>query len=127
MSHWYLFHHSFCADIDSATGVSGLRLYYSTREVESNDKSYWLAVLGLCATVEAATVILCGCFTSFPRFFKWVGGDREGSGRYNGYRSREHDSESQSRLKECDASVELGKIGVIKEVTVTTGDWQKLR
>ncbi|KAF1357270.1 hypothetical protein EJ07DRAFT_167740 [Lizonia empirigonia] len=51
--------------------VSAVRLYFSSKESKSDDKTYWLALVGLFGAVEIAMVILCGCFTSFPRFFKW--------------------------------------------------------
>lgn len=63
-------------------------------------------------------VILCGCFTSFPGFIKWVRGDRERSQQYQWYRSREYASDSRSRLR-SDATVELGKIEVTIETEIT--------
>ncbi|KAJ4986137.1 hypothetical protein SVAN01_08401 [Stagonosporopsis vannaccii] len=108
-----------------ACGASALRLYYSYREANSDDKSYWLALVGLCGSVEIAMVIMCGCFTSFPRFLKWVKGERDESLPYASsqrYKSRSHGSESHSRLR----SHELGKIGVSNEVHVVHDDWETL-
>ncbi|KAH6625789.1 hypothetical protein C7974DRAFT_207391 [Boeremia exigua] len=115
------------AHANSACGASVLRLYYSSQEAKSNDKTYWLALVGLWGAVEIAMVILCGCFISFPRFLKWV---REttasqvyGSQRY---KSRDYGSESQSRLR-SDAPIELGIIGVTNEIRVVSEDWRALR
>ncbi|KAF2624663.1 hypothetical protein BU25DRAFT_131606 [Macroventuria anomochaeta] len=58
------------ADGDSTCGVSALRLHYASHEAKSDDKTYWLALVGLCGAVDIAMVIVCGCLTSFPRFLK---------------------------------------------------------
>ena len=115
------------ANCSSASAISALRLYYSTREARSDDKSYWLAVVGLCGTVEIAMVILCGCFTSFPGFLRWARGERGGSHQW--YKSRGYASESRSRLR-SNAVVELGKIEVTCETKITnepTEDWRIVR
>lgn len=111
----------------SACGASALRLYYSYREANSDDKSYWLALVGLCGSVEIAIVIMCGCFTSFPRLLKWAKCERDDSLSYGSsqrYKSKGHGSrsESQSRLR----SLELGKIGVTNELHVVHDDWRTL-
>ena len=105
-----------------------MRLYFSSHESKSDDKTYWLALVGLCGAVEIAMVILCGCFISFPRFFKWVKGDGTGSLPYGSrrYKSRSYASESRSRLR-YDAPVELGKIGVTNDVQITVESWRTLR
>ena len=74
--------------------------------------------MGVCATVEIAMVILCGCFTLFPGFLKWVRGHRERRQQHQWYRSGEHASGSASRLR-SDTKVELGKIEVTVETKVT--------
>lgn len=102
--------------MNSTCVISSLRLNFSVHESRSNDKTYWLAVVGLCGAVEVAMVILCGCFPTFPRFFKWVKEDGRGT---MGHRSKSYTAESQSRLRSDVASVELGKIGVTREVRVT--------
>lgn len=65
-------------------------------------------------------VILCGCFTSFPRFFKWVRGDRTGAPSYGstGHKSRSCGSESRSMLR-SDVPIELRRIGVRNDFHVT--------
>ncbi len=100
-------HHQ--ADKNSVCGASALRLSHSSRKSKSDDKTYWLALVGLCGSVEIAMVILCGCFASFSRFLKWVKGERTESQRRGSQQcvSRSYRSESQSRL-EHDAFVELG-------------------
>jgi hypothetical protein len=130
------------ADTGSACGVSALRLYYSSHEAKSNDKTYWLALVGLCGAVEIAMVILCGCFTSFPRFLKWVRDERTGSQRYGsrqykksyGYASEDqsrsygYGPESHSRLRyETPTPMEMGRLGVMNEVRAANPDWRTLR
>lgn len=115
----------------SACGVSCLRLYYSSHEAKSDDKTYWLALVGLCGAVEIAVVILCGCFTSFPRFLRWTKEQKAGSQRYGsqqykksyGYASQNQSGSygdglgSQSRLRfETPTPIEMGRLGVINEV-----------
>lgn len=123
----------------SASAISAVRLFFSSREAQSSDKSYWLALVGLCGTAEICMVILCGCFTSFPRFLKWVKGDRGSSSRgyhQGGYRSRGYDdgSESRSRLKGVDTvntmTLEMGKIEVTSEIRMVEEgreEWRVLR
>jgi hypothetical protein len=127
------------ADIYSACGVSALRLYYSSHEAKSNDKTYWLALVGLCGAVEIAMVILCGCFTSFPRFLRWMRDERTGSGsrqykKSYGYasenqsRSYGYGSESQSKLRyDTPSPREMGRLGFMNEVCATHQDWRTLR
>lgn len=134
--------HECKANRNSACGVSTLRLYYSSYEAKCADKTYWLALVGLCGAVEIAMVILCGCFTSFPRFLKWVRGERIGSQRYgsqrykrsygftleNQSRSYGYASESQSRLRyEVPIPMELGRMGVTNQVRAAHQDWSTLR
>ncbi|KAF1927457.1 uncharacterized protein M421DRAFT_421869 [Didymella exigua CBS 183.55] len=122
-------------------GVSALRLYYSSREDRSNDSTYWLALVGLCGAVEIAMVILCGCFTSVPRFIRWMRDEKTGSQRYGsqqykrkyGYssqdqsRSYEYGPESQSRLRhETPNTMELGRTGVT-QVRAAHHNWRVLR
>lgn len=122
----------------SACGVSALRLYYSSHEANSNDKTYWLALVGLCGAVEIAMVILCGCFTSFPRFLKWMRNERTGSGLRRYKKSYGYASENQSRSYgygpesncrfryDTPGPLEMGRLGVINEVRVTHQEWMTL-
>ncbi|KAJ8107083.1 hypothetical protein OPT61_g9108 [Boeremia exigua] len=112
-----------------ACGASALRLYYSSHEAKSDDKTYWLALVGLCGAVEIAMVILCGCFTSFPRFLKWARGDANASQQRYGpqrYKSMGCASESQSRLR-SEALLELGKFDARNASEVVREDWRRLR
>lgn len=127
------------ADLNSACGVSALRLYYSSHEAKSNDKTYWLAKVGLWGAVEIVMVILCGCFISFPRFLRWMKDERMGSGsrqhkKSYGYasepqsRSSGYNSESRSRLRyDTPSSVDLGRLGVMNEVRAAHQDRKTLR
>lgn len=82
-------------------------------------------------------VILCGCFISFPRFFKWVRGDcavlpAYGSRRYadRWYKERLDALESRSRPRKsmsAPGGVELGMIGVTNDIRVTFGPWRMRR
>ena len=127
------------ADFNSACGVSALRLYNSSHEAKSNDKTYWLAKVGLWGAVEITMVILCGCFTSFPRFLRWMRDEGTGSGsrQYKkgyGYVSEGqsgsygYGSESQSRLRyDTPSPMEMGRLGVMNEVHAAHREWRTLR
>ena len=126
------------ADFDSACGIPALRLYYSSHEAKSNDKTYWLAKVGLWGAVEIAMVISCGCFTSFPRFLRWLRDERTGSGsrqykKSYGYasetqsRSYGYGSESRSRLRyDTPSPMEMGRLGVMNEVRAVHQEWRTL-
>ena len=53
--------------------MSIVRTYYSWQLAESTDKSYLIAVYGLCSDAELSVGILIGCFPIMPKFFQHVG------------------------------------------------------
>ena len=56
----------------SACISSILRLIYTVKLSHTQDVSYAIAPVGMWAQAEYATVILCACFPTFPRFFRFI-------------------------------------------------------
>ena len=53
--------------------MSIVRTYYSWQLATSPDKSYLLAVCGLCSDAELSVGVLIGCFPTMPKFFQHIG------------------------------------------------------
>ena len=56
----------------SACISSILRLIYTVKLSHTQDVSYAIAPVGIWGQAEYATVILCACFPTFPRFFRFI-------------------------------------------------------
>ena len=65
--------------------MSGILLAFSIVQTKSEDFTWWLAVVGTCAALEVAVVILCGCFSVFPRFYQFWKAGRKRNPERNGY------------------------------------------
>jgi hypothetical protein len=63
-----------------------MRLIYTLRLIDSNDITYWATPAGMWSLAEFCTVILCGCFPTFPLFLNFLLGKTKVSAKYS-YRS----------------------------------------
>lgn len=53
--------------------MSIVRTYYGWHLASSPDRSYMLAICGLCSDAEISIGVLVGCFPIMPKFFRYVG------------------------------------------------------
>ncbi|KAF2245856.1 hypothetical protein BU26DRAFT_552887 [Trematosphaeria pertusa] len=59
------------------------RLAYTIKLIDTNDLTYWVAPAGMWGAAEFATVILCCCFPTFPRFLTFLRGKDRSSKSYS--------------------------------------------
>ncbi|USP79422.1 hypothetical protein yc1106_06696 [Curvularia clavata] len=52
---------------------SAFRLHYTLKHLASDDHTYWLAIVAICAIIEISALLLCGAFPTFPHFSRYLG------------------------------------------------------
>jgi hypothetical protein len=60
-----------------------MRLIYTLRLINSNDITYWATPAGMWSLAEFCTVILCGCFPTFPPLLKFLTGRNKGLSKHS--------------------------------------------